>query len=92
MKSRQVTCNIAGCGKAWPRDPVLEVPCPKCKAPVGVQCGAYRPSEHKLSAGFSGTNDWGHPERDILANKRAKYGPCPLGGCGAALKARGLAA
>jgi hypothetical protein len=92
VKSKPVACSVAGCGKTWPRDPILEVACPKCKAPAGVKCGAYRPSEHKLSAGFSGTNSWGNLERDILADEQGKYGECPLGGCGAASRERGLAA
>jgi hypothetical protein len=89
-KARSVSCTVNGCSKTCPRDPVLEVACPKCKAPVGVQCGEYRPSEHKLSAGFSGANDWGHKERDILADRHGKYGACPLGGCGAAARERGI--
>ena len=92
MKNKSAVCGISGCGNTWPRDPILEVACPKCKAAIGVKCGAYRPSEHKLSAEFSGTNSWGHPERDIVANEQGKYGECPLGGCGAASRERGLAA
>jgi len=26
------------CGQEWPRDPALEVPCPKCEAPIGKKC------------------------------------------------------
>lgn len=89
---KPIGCNIAGCGKKWPRDPVLEVACPKCGAPEGVLCGAKRPSGHKMSAAMSRKNGWGCDERDILADKEGKYGECPLGGCGTALKDRGLAA
>lgn len=32
------------CGKTWSRDPVLEVPCPVCGAPVGKPCQRKRPS------------------------------------------------
>lgn len=41
-----VSCN--NCGEEWPRDPVLEVECPMCRADVGEKC--KRPSEH--SGGF----------------------------------------
>lgn len=67
------TCN-KGCGKTWPRDPVLEVECPDCRAPVGVQC--KRPSGHRVWGGEP------HPARDILADQLGKYGPCPKGLCG----------
>lgn len=68
------SCNKPGCGKSWPRDPVLEVACPDCKAPVGVGC--RRPSGH------SGPFVELHAARDILADREGKYGPCPLGLCG----------
>ena len=81
-KSVSVGCNRDGCGKTWPRDPVLEVPCPTCKAPVGTKCTVNRPSQHKHSMMFAGKNEWGHDERDILADREGKYGECPLGRCG----------
>lgn len=37
-----VVCR--NCGQEWPRDPVLEVSCPKCNADEGQKC--RRPSEH----------------------------------------------
>jgi DNA-directed RNA polymerase subunit RPC12/RpoP len=43
-KQRPYTC--ARCGQTWPRDPALEVPCPQCQAPAGVNC--RRPSGHPL--------------------------------------------
>ena len=67
-------CNKAGCGKSWPIDSVLTVPCPEGKAPVGVRC--RRPSGH------SGPFIELHAARDILADREGKYGPCPLGLCG----------
>jgi len=42
VKSKPITCRR--CGRTWPRDPALEVPCPQCQAPVGVAC--KRPSGH----------------------------------------------
>ncbi len=49
-----VTC--AGCGRSWPRDPAIEVACPKCLAPAGSRC--KRPSGHECDV---------HVERDGLA-------------------------
>lgn len=69
-------CRTNGCGLTWPRDPVLEVPCPTCKAPVGVGC--KRPSGH------SGPFVELHADRDLLADREGKYGPCLLGICGLA--------
>ncbi|MEL7464851.1 MAG: hypothetical protein AAFN79_12330 [Pseudomonadota bacterium] len=67
-----VRCQRDGrCGKEWPRDPVLEVPCPSCNAPVGVKC--RRPSGHRCDP---------HAPRDILADQQGHYGTCPLGLCG----------
>ena len=65
-----VSCN-RGCGKSWPRDPVLEVKCPTCQAGVGVKC--RRPSGHDCDP---------HASRDILADEQGFYGECPLGLCG----------
>lgn len=70
-------CNVPGCGKEWPRDPVLEVECPDCHVGPGVLC--KRPSEHGVfGRGF-------HAARDLEADRQGKYGPCPLGGCKAAM-------
>lgn len=49
------------CGKTWPRDPVLEVPCPVCGAPVGKPCQRKRPSGH------TAWGNWAHNERDLAA-------------------------
>lgn len=69
-----VLCQKPGCRMSWHRDPVLEVVCPDCRAPVGVGC--RRPSGH------SGPFVELHASRDILADREGKYGPCPLGLCG----------
>lgn len=69
-----VRCLKPGCDRTWPRDPVLEVACPTCRAPVGVQC--KRPSGHRVFGGEP------HPDRDRLADRAGHYGPCPLGLCG----------
>ena len=63
----------ARCGKTWPRDPILEVPCPTCNAPIGVRC--RRPSGHRCDP---------HAPRDALADSQGSYGPCPLHLCGLA--------
>ncbi len=70
----RASCTKPGCGKSWSRDPVLEVACPDCKAPIGVGC--RRPSGH------SGPFVELHAARDILADREGKYGTCPLGLCG----------
>lgn len=84
-KAQPVSCAIAGCGKVWPRDPVLEVPCPEkvCQAAVGHKCTVLRPSGHRQTGSFAGLPDWGHDERDLLADREGHYGVCPLGRCGA---------
>ena len=45
------------CGTEWPKDPALEVPCPRCGAGVGREC--RRPSQHRAFGGEP------HSERDI---------------------------
>jgi hypothetical protein len=67
-------CAKPGCSRQWPRDPVLEVSCPDCHAPVGTRC--RRPSGH------SGPLIALHAARDVLAYRQGFYGPCPLGLCG----------
>lgn len=67
-------CRKPGCNRSWPRDPVLEVACPDCRAPIGVGC--RRPSGH------SGPFVELHAARDILADGEGRYGACPLGLCG----------
>ncbi|MBO9375553.1 hypothetical protein GG804_02130 [Sphingomonas histidinilytica] len=69
-------CMKLGCGKSWPRDPVLEVECSDCRAPIGAGC--RRPSGH------SGPFVELHTARDLLADRLGFYGPCPLGLCGVA--------
>lgn len=68
-------CTHAGCDRSWSRDPVLEVARPDCGAGIGVRC--RRPSGH------SGPFVELHVARDLLADRVAAYGPCPLGRCGA---------
>lgn len=73
-------CLKPGCGRTWPRDPVLEVACPTCGAGVGQRC--RRPSGHTVWGGEP------HPERDRLADGAGHYGSCPLDQCGLANVAR----
>ena len=68
-----VHCQKPGCTVSWPRDPVLEVPCPSCKANVGVWC--RKPSGHQMRGEY-------HADRDLLADREGKYGKCPSGRCG----------
>lgn len=71
-RAMTASCQRDGrCGKTWPRDPVLEVVCPSCNAPVGVKC--RRPSGHRCDP---------HAPRDVLADQKGCYGPCPLQLCG----------
>lgn len=69
-------CSIPGCDREWPRDPMLEVPCPDCGAGIGVHC--KRPSGH------SGPFVNAHASRDLAADAAGAYGTCPLGRCGIA--------
>lgn len=73
-----VHCST-GCGREWPRDPVLEVECPVCHAPVGAMC--RNPSGWTKWKGQA--NNF-HAERDIAADQAGAYGECPLGRCGLA--------
>jgi hypothetical protein len=71
-----IHCLREGCDRSWPRDPVLEVACPTCRAPAGRNC--RRPSGHQA---------WGPhgrfcSPRDVAADLAGAYGPCPLGLCG----------
>lgn len=67
-------CDQAGCNVTWPRDPVLEVECPDCRARVGVRC--RRPSGH--AGRFTAL----HVARDNLADAWGTNGRCPLALCG----------
>lgn len=67
-------CAKPGCDRSWARDPVLEVACPDCGAPVGARC--RRPSGH------AGPLIDLHASRDILADRNGHYGRCPFGICG----------
>ncbi len=67
-----VACQRPGCDRTWPRDPVVEVVCPSCRAGVGQWC--KRPSGHRAMTP--------HADRDILADRMGKYGVCPSGRCG----------
>ncbi len=74
-KDTSVSCS--NCGQVWPRDPALEVDCPKCGAKVGNKCTTNRPSEHKLNMKFTGAKEI-HDERDLLAMKVVPgYDKCP---------------
>jgi hypothetical protein len=59
-----MTVACSACGEQWPRDPALEVECPKCEAQVGNYCRVRRPSGH--TANF-GNKTLIHPARDQLA-------------------------
>lgn len=67
-----VVCHA--CGQEWPRDPALEVECPKCDAKVGHYCIVRRPSGH--TANF-GNKTLIHPQRDQLAMDRGYLQRCP---------------
>lgn len=68
-----ISCNRDGCDRTWPRDPVLEVDCPSCRAPIGTKC--KRPSGH------GGNLVHPHGRRDNLAVAEGHYGTCPLNIC-----------
>jgi len=76
---KKVRCLKPGCDRTWPRDPALEVACPTCQAKIGQIC--KRPSGHR------NWNGEPHAARDLAADAAGKYGPCPLGLCGAERKA-----
>jgi hypothetical protein len=60
------------CGQEWPRDPALEVACPKCGAAVGKWCYDDRPSGHRAKFGV-----WVHSERDQRALDEGIITRCP---------------
>ena len=76
IRTGPCVCAKPGCDREWSRDPILEVACPDCHAPVGARC--TRPSGH--SGGFVTA----HTARDLAADAAGAYGPCPLGQCGTA--------
>jgi hypothetical protein len=56
------------CGQTWPRDPRLEVACPRCGAAAGTSC--RRPSGHAAAEI--------HVEREQLAvDQGFLSAPCP---------------
>ncbi|MDP2663444.1 MAG: hypothetical protein Q8R28_22240 [Dehalococcoidia bacterium] len=61
----RVSCR--NCGQEWGRNPVLEVPCSSCRAPVGTWC--RRPSGHRAM-------DL-HRQREELAMERGLLHRCP---------------
>jgi len=73
-----VYCQKPGCGRSWERDPILEVPCPACGAPIGAPC--KRPSGHPMRPDFHGFGY--HADRDLAAERAGHYGVCPSGRCG----------
>ena len=73
------TCNR--CGHEWTRDPVLEIPCPTCRARVGKRCAHESPSGHRKSGAFQGLPDYGHKERDLLAASLGHYHHAPCCAC-----------
>ena len=74
IRTGPCVCAVPGCDRAWPCDPILEVACPDCHAPVGVRC--------KRPSGYSGSFVTAHAARDLAADAAGAYGPCPLGRCG----------
>jgi predicted RNA-binding Zn-ribbon protein involved in translation (DUF1610 family) len=70
-----MTVSCSACGQEWPRDPALEVECPKCEAKVGRYCRVRRPSGH--TANF-GNKTLIHPARDQLAMDMGFLQRCPV--------------
>ena len=60
-----MTCRL--CGRTWPRDPALAVPCPTCYAPTGRRC--RRPSGHGCDV---------HRAREIREQEGDRSGLYPL--------------
>lgn len=60
------------CGETWPRDPALEIPCPRCNATAGSYCSHRRPSGHSVRFGAPLV----HPERDQAALDAGILKPC----------------
>lgn len=58
-----MTVSCTACHQVWPRDPALEVKCPKCNARVGTYCSEQRPSGYRIRFGSTLI----HPARDQLA-------------------------
>jgi len=71
-----MTVSCSACGKEWPRDPALEVPCPKCQAQDGNYCRVRRPSGHTCNFG---NKTLIHPVRDQLAMDTGYLQRCPAG-------------
>ncbi len=66
----QYRCNR--CGQEWDEHPMLGVPCPKCRAHVGVWCSSSRPSEHRVRFGTQI-----HVEREQAAMDAGYLTKCP---------------
>ena len=64
-----MSVKCQNCGQTWPRDPALEVPCPRCGAGIGQDC--KRPSGHRVFAGGI------HLSRDLAALAAGVLKPCP---------------
>lgn len=72
MKRNEEAVICSRCGEEWARDPALEVPCPTCSAPIGLNC--KRPSGHGV---------WGdqpHAARDEAAMKAGLLRRCSAAG------------
>jgi predicted RNA-binding Zn-ribbon protein involved in translation (DUF1610 family) len=67
-----MTVQCTACGQEWPRDPALEVKCPKCSAAIGHYCVGKRPSGHRVRFGSVQI----HPDRDQLAMDRGFLQKC----------------
>lgn len=74
MATTDATVSCSLCGQQWPRDPALEVSCPKCGAQVGRYCVVRRPSGHTCNFG---QKTLVHRERDQLAMDRGFLERCP---------------
>jgi len=70
-----MTVSCSACGTQWPRDPALEVECPKCEAKIGHYCRVRRPSGHTTNFG---NKTLIHPARDQLAMDMGLLKRCPV--------------
>lgn len=77
-----MSATCSHCGEKWPRDPALDVPCPKCFAPLGSSC--RRPSGH--AGGWVGL----HRERDQAALDAGVLQRCPAAPASTRLRAEAV--